>query len=58
MQFFPQGVKVRPAFGMQKPHMVHRTFNFDAVTMHQRCQGLLVKAGACIPSCYQLNSYV
>jgi len=43
---------------MQKPHMVVRAGDLDAVTMHERRQGLHVKAGAGIPTSYYFNSYV
>ena len=46
MHFLPQGVEIRPPFGVQKPHLVRRPRDDNAIPVHQRGQGLHIEIGA------------
>ena len=56
MHFFTQRVKVGPAFGMQKAHLVFRARHHNAVAVHQAGQRLHIKVGACISARYYFYS--
>ena len=55
MHFLAQGVKVGPALGVQKAHLVLRAGHLNAVAVHQAGQALHVKVGAGIAPGHQFN---